>query len=73
MATEVPEIENLLQIDGYLRTHEYEIKRRFKEFKSKLDVIDKAEGKNPAKAPIYQTPNTNSMMVSILILTFYFP
>ena len=58
MATEVPELENLFQIDGYLRTHEYEIKRRFKEFKSKLDAIDKAEGKNPAKAPTcqHQTP-----------------
>ena len=66
MATEVPELENLFQIDGYLRIHEYEIKRRFKEFKSKLDAIDKAEG----KAPTYQTSNTNCMIVSILILIF---
>lgn len=42
---EVPDIEKLFEIDGYLRTHEREIRRRYGEFTKILKSIDDAEGK----------------------------
>lgn len=42
--TVVPEIEKLLHRDGYLRMHEFEIKRRYYEFNKILTAIEKAEG-----------------------------
>jgi len=44
MSTVVPRIEDLLQSDGYLRLHEHEIRRRYREFSNILDGINKSEG-----------------------------
>lgn len=42
--TVVPHIEKLFERDGYLRQHEYEIRRRYREFSNLLSGIEKAEG-----------------------------
>lgn len=42
--TVVPYIEKLFERDGYLRQHEYEIRRRYREFSNLLSGIEKAEG-----------------------------
>lgn len=39
-----PSLENLFKSDGYLRTHENEIRRRFNEFNSKLTEIQNNHG-----------------------------
>src|SRR5699024_3632962 len=41
----VPDIEKLFERDGYLRMHEQEIRRRYREFSNILNGIEKAEGK----------------------------
>ena len=41
--TEVPELKNLLEIDGYLKPYEPEIRRRYGCFKQYLEKIDHFE------------------------------
>ena len=45
--TVVNRIDDLLNSDGYLRLHEQEIRRRFREFSNKLEAINKSEGLTP--------------------------
>ncbi|XP_050413059.1 1,4-alpha-glucan-branching enzyme [Patella vulgata] len=44
MKIEVPEIQNLFKIDGYLTTHEREIRRRYGCFKDLVKRIETTEG-----------------------------
>lgn len=44
MSVEVPEIENLFKLDGYLKLHEGEIRRRYEIFQKLLAAIEKNEG-----------------------------
>ncbi|KAF8769861.1 1 like protein [Argiope bruennichi] len=44
MDVEVPDIENLLKLDPYLKPHEKEIRRRYGCFKSLYDKINEYEG-----------------------------
>lgn len=44
MDVAVPDIENLFKLDGYLKTHEQEIRRRYGCFKALLDGLEQFEG-----------------------------
>ncbi|ESO85219.1 hypothetical protein LOTGIDRAFT_195979 [Lottia gigantea] len=51
----VPEIDNLFKIDGYLKTHEQEIRRRYGCFQTLVGKIEKSEGSLAQFAEGYKT------------------